>query len=154
MIYVFLHLAATYVVLFLLISHIPMFLCFLRLLKYYITLLAYHYFPCFSAVPLRLRQWSTGLQLESHLQFFYHSILRETYIGIHQTWKCHYVAHIIHRFIAFLRNAFANCQVQIFSLHIMPPSFFNHSVNQAKPVFCEVARNTRHVVLSPVVSTD
>ena len=36
----------------------------------------------------------------------------------------------------------------------MPPSFFNHSVNQAKPVFCEVARNTRHVVLSPVVSTD
>ena len=32
---------------------------------------------------------------------------------------------------------------------IMPPSFFGHSVNQAEPVCCEVARNTGHVVLSP-----
>ena len=137
MTYVFLHLAATLctpLAYYLAYPHVSLFPPSVKILLLFLLITTSHV-----SLLSNLRQWSTGivLQLESHLQFFYHSILRETHIGIHQTWKCHYVAHIIDRFIAFLRNAFANCQVQFFSLHIMSPSFFDHSVNQAEPVCCE-----------------
>jgi len=128
MTYVFLHLAATLctpLAYYLAYPHVSLFPPSVKILLLFLLITTSHF-----SLLSNLRQWSTGivLQLESHLQLFYHSILRETHIGIHQTWKCHYVAHVIDRFIAFLRNAF---------VHIMSPSFFDHSVNQAEPVCCE-----------------
>lgn len=134
MTYVFLHLAATLCTLlayYLAYPHVSLFPPSVKIL---------YYSSCLSLLAMFLccPTYANGvLVLFFNLNLIFSSFITRYLESIHQTWKCHYVAHIIDRFIAFLRNAFANCQVQFFSLHIMSPSFFDHSVNQAEPVCCK-----------------